>query len=101
MGFKGNVESFSLADVFQNLAMNSQTGTLRITPERNPGAEEKYVYFQDGHVRFLSGSSRTPLLPPEVFVARGILSKSEFDAALLQQAESTETLVTTLSSMGY
>ncbi|MEI6231784.1 MAG: DUF4388 domain-containing protein [Planctomycetota bacterium] len=101
MGFKGNVESFSLADVFQNLAMNSQTGTLRITPERNPHAEEKYVYFQDGAVRFLSGSSRTPVLPPEVFVARGLLSKSEFDAALLRQAETTDTLVTCLSGMGY
>ena len=57
MAFKGNVDSFSLADVFQNLAMNSQTGTLRITPERNPNAEEKYVYFQDGRIRFLSGRS--------------------------------------------
>ena len=101
MGFKGNVESFSLADVFQNLAMNQQTGTLRITPERNPHAEEKYVYFQDGHVRFLSGSSRTPLLPPEVFLARGLLSKSEFDAALLRQTETSETLVTCLGGMGY
>ncbi len=101
MGFKGNVESFSLADVFQNLAMNHQTGTLRITPERNPTAEEKYVYFQDGHVRFLSGSSRAPLLPPEVFLARGLLSKSEFDAALLRQTETAETLVATLNGMGY
>ena len=101
MAFKGNIESFSLADVFQNLAMNTQTGTLRITPERNPHAEEKYVYFQDGAVRFLSGTSRAPLLPPEVFLARGFVSKSEFDAALIRQAETHEPIVACLIGMGY
>ena len=100
MAFKGNVESFSLADVFQNLAMNSQTGTLRISPTKTPEAEEKYVYFQDGHVRFLSGSLRAPLLPPEVFFARGMITKSEFDAALLQQTETNEQLSNVLMNMG-
>ncbi len=99
MAFKGNVDSFSLADVFQNLAMNSQTGTLRVTPERNPNAEEKYVYFQDGRIRFLSGRSRSSLLPAEVFVARGILSKSDFDSALIRQTQTNETLITCLVGM--
>lgn len=99
MAFKGNVESFSLADVFQNLAMNSQTGTLRITPERNPNVEEKYVYFQDGRIRFLSGSSRASLLPADIFVARGILSKTDLDAAQTRQTQTSETLITALVGM--
>lgn len=99
MAFKGNVESFSLADVFQNLAMNSQTGTLRISPTKVPESEEKYVYFQDGAVRFLSGSTRAPLLPPEIFFARGLVSKAEFDQALLQQAETNEQLTNVLMNM--
>ncbi len=30
MGFKGSLESINLADIFQNLAMNRQSGTLRV-----------------------------------------------------------------------
>ena len=44
MGFSGNLASMSLADIFQNLAANGQTGTLKV--ER--GGLRRYVYFQKG-----------------------------------------------------
>jgi len=78
MGFKGSVESFSLADVFQNLAMNQQTGTLRVY---SPLGAERLVYFQDGDVRSLATGAGKPLVRLEVYAARGYLS-----ANLLQEA---------------
>ena len=79
MGFKGSVESFSLADVFQNLAMNQQTGTLRVY---NPIGGERLVYFQEGNVRSLSMGVGKPLVRPEVYVARGYLSANLMAEAL-------------------
>jgi len=78
MGFKGNVESFNLADVFQNLASNQQTGTLRVYANNG---EEKNVFFQTGQVRHLSKGSRATLVTPEVFIARGLVERHALEAA--------------------
>jgi outer membrane protein assembly factor BamB/tetratricopeptide (TPR) repeat protein len=62
MGFKGSVESFSLADVFQNLAMNQQTGTLSVVAS---DTKNSAIYFKDGAVHAVShgnGDSMPPLL---------------------------------------
>ncbi|HEY3323484.1 MAG TPA: DUF4388 domain-containing protein [Planctomycetota bacterium] len=77
MGFKGSVESFSLGDVFQNLANNQQTGTLHVFIAGGP---EKFVFFQNGQLRNLSHGLGKPLLSPDVFFARGFI-----DAAQLEQ----------------
>ena len=70
MGFKGSVDSFSLADVFQNLSMNQQTGTLRVfTSDGN----EKQIYFISGQVKHLSRGLRKPLIADEVYHARGLV----------------------------
>src|SRR5579862_3300998 len=97
MGFKGSVESFSLADVFQNLAMNQQTGTLRVFGN---GAEEKNVFFQNGQVRHLSRGSKSSLLPADVFVARGLVARGQIEAAVERQRETGQTLGSCLIDLG-
>ncbi len=44
MSFQGDISSFSLGDVFQNLAANQKTGSLRI----QSGGSERFVLFRDG-----------------------------------------------------
>jgi len=44
MSFRGDISSFSLGDVFQNLATNQKTGTLRVQSRD----VECYVLFRDG-----------------------------------------------------
>src|SRR3954463_2761036 len=98
MGFKGSVESFSLADVFQNLAMNQQTGTLHVYTATT---EEKFVYFQAGTVRFLSHGATNPLLSPQVFHARGLINVLQLESALQRQKENNEPAGAALMSLGY
>lgn len=44
MSFQGDISSFSLGDVFQNLAANQKTGTLRI----ESSDRECFILFRDG-----------------------------------------------------
>jgi tetratricopeptide (TPR) repeat protein/outer membrane protein assembly factor BamB len=97
MGFKGSVESFSLADVFQNLAMNQQTGALHVFT----GTEEKFVYFQNGAVRFLSHGANQQLLTPQIFHARGLINVLQLESALQRQRESNEPASAALMGLGY
>jgi len=98
MGFKGSVESFSLADVFQNLAMNQQTGTLHV--HSGTGAE-KYVYFQSGQVRYLSSGPSRLLVPPTVFLARGVITVAQLDAGVQKQNETGKSISAELVELGH
>ena len=82
MGFQGSVESFSLADVFQNLAMNQQTGTLRVWVT---AGGTRHVYFESGKVRYLSHGADRPLLLGEILIGRGLLDKEKLDKVLEHQ----------------
>ena len=84
MGFKGSVESFSLADVFQNLSMNQQTGTLRVY---TVAGEERFIFFENGHVQSLSRGAGKPLVVPDMFLARGLINQAQLDAALARHPE--------------
>ena len=50
MAFAGTLESITLADIFQNLATNHQTGTLSL--ESRDAA--KIIFFQSGEIRYLA-----------------------------------------------
>lgn len=89
MGFQGSVESFSLADVFQNLAMNQQTGTLRVFVQNG---SERHVYFEAGQVKFLSHGTQKPLLLGEILIGRGVATEDQVAQALARQAEVREPL---------
>jgi outer membrane protein assembly factor BamB len=98
MGFKGNVESFNLADVFQNLASNQQTGTLRVYANNG---EEKNVFFQTGQVRHLSKGSKATLVTGEVFLARGLVPRAALELANERQKESGRAIGACLIDLGH
>ncbi|MHC4202199.1 MAG: DUF4388 domain-containing protein, partial [Planctomycetota bacterium] len=84
MGFKGSLESFNLADIFQNLSMNQQTGTLRVTGRDRM----KCIYFQGGQVRFLSRGMGRNVLLGEMLVGRGLATREQVDSGLAEQKNS-------------
>ncbi len=88
MGFKGSLESINLADIFQNLAMNQQTGTLKVSDKDRV----KCIYFHRGEVRYLSHGKRKNILLGEMLVGRGLATREQVDAALGEQRNSSRLL---------
>jgi len=88
MGFKGSLDSINLADIFQNLAMNQQTGTLRVHDKDRV----KCIYFQRGEVKYLSHGKRKNILLGEMLVGRGIATREQVEAALAEQKRSNRLL---------
>lgn len=99
MGFKGSVESFSLADIFQNLAMNQQTGTLRVFVRDTE--MERNIFFDAGQVKYLSHGKQKPLLLGEILVGRGVVKEDQVAEALQRQTENKEPLGANLVQLGY
>ncbi|GAB4140114.1 MAG: hypothetical protein Fur0037_06520 [Planctomycetota bacterium] len=71
MAFKGNLEGMSLADVFQNIAGNRNSGTLHVQWPRG----ERYVRFSEGRITGISHGigKGLPLLP--YLIERGFLTQ--------------------------
>ncbi|MBI4583428.1 MAG: PQQ-binding-like beta-propeller repeat protein [Planctomycetes bacterium] len=86
---KGNLSSFSLGEIFQSLAVNNHTGTLKIV-EKN--AEEKYIYFSRGEISLFSIRTHPSLRIGEILIRQGKISKADLQKALEQQKESAELL---------
>lgn len=78
MGFKGSVESFSLADVFQNLAMNQQTGTLSVFAS---DSQTSSVFFKDGTVNAVSHGTANSLPSLLAYFARGLINQVQMQEA--------------------
>ena len=89
MAFQGTVDRFSLADVFQSLALKQLTGTLRVYL---PDGPERRLYFETGHVRALDSGRQKPLRLGEMLVGRGVLTQEQLDAALERQKASRQSL---------
>jgi outer membrane protein assembly factor BamB/tetratricopeptide (TPR) repeat protein len=59
MSFRGNLKTLALSDIFQTLAMNSQSGVLRLV--RKPGWTIRLICFENGEVRNAArGQPRSP-----------------------------------------
>ncbi len=97
MGFGGSIESFSLADVFQNLAMNQQKGTLRV---QAPDGTERNVYFDGGQIRNISHGFNKPLIDTKVLVGRGLVAENQAAEGMARVAGG-EPLLTALMSLNY
>ena len=96
MGFKGSLASINLADIFQNLALNQQTGTIKITtPEEN-----YYVYFERGLVSLFSRDKDRGGKLGEMVVGRGLAGLDQIEDALRKQKESKKRLGEILVEMG-
>lgn len=74
MGFQGSLASVNLADIFQTLAMNRQTGTLVV---RRKG-ESHHIWFEQGEIALADGLDKSggPLLL-SVLVRRGLLNPDQ------------------------
>jgi outer membrane protein assembly factor BamB/tetratricopeptide (TPR) repeat protein len=86
---KGDLSSFSLGEVFQSLAVNNHTGTLKI---RESGGEEKFVYFSKGEICLFSSKSNPNLRIGEILVRQGAISRAELESAFEEQQETQERL---------
>ncbi len=99
MGFRGNLASMSLADIFQNLAANSQDGTLDV--ERDGG--HRYVRFGGGLVvdasREHSGEGLRPLAG--YLVGRCLINADQAEYAITRSADTDGNLARTIPELGY
>ena len=86
---KGNLASFSLGEIFQSLAVNNHTGTMKILEKTG---EEKYLYFSKGEICLFSSSSHPSLRIGEILIRLGYLERPQLEEALEQQKTSTERL---------
>lgn len=78
MGFKGDLSTFQLADVFQTLAMSQKEGTLVVADETT----RKEIYFGRGTVHLLTQGARRSMRVGEQLVRAGAISPAQLDAAL-------------------
>ena len=96
MGFKGSLDSINLADIFQNLAMNQQSGTLRVSDRDRT----KSIYFQRGEVRYLAHGGRKSILLGEMLTGRAIATHEQVNAALSEQKSSGRLLGEIIVTLG-
>ncbi len=75
MSFRGDISSFSLGDVFQNLAANQKTGTLRV----QSGDTECLVLFREGKAVSCS-DQKTPSIG-EWLVDKEVITREQLDEA--------------------
>lgn len=83
MSFQGDLDTFSLADVFQTLNANQQTGTLHVFD----GKSERFLVFNRGSIRCVSRGPRPNVRLGEILQARGLLSEEDLHRLLTLQAE--------------
>ncbi|MEK7867075.1 MAG: DUF4388 domain-containing protein, partial [Planctomycetota bacterium] len=67
MGFKGDLSTISLADIFQTLSATQKQGTLNV----GDGESVKAIYFGPEGVRLLSSGRRRLLRLGEMLVQAG------------------------------
>ena len=96
MGFQGTIDRFSLADVFQNLALKQLTGLLRVFIQDGP---ERRLHFESGQVRALDSGRQKPLRLGEMLVGRGVLNQDQVNEGLARQKETGTSLGTCLVQM--
>ncbi|MHC4660125.1 MAG: DUF4388 domain-containing protein [Planctomycetota bacterium] len=85
MTFRGELASISLADVFQNLKNNRQTGTLKIfTPE-----EAKWIYFLDGDVACAAAGKEPKDCLNHLLVNAGMISEEKLIQLLTKKGKRT------------
>jgi outer membrane protein assembly factor BamB/tetratricopeptide (TPR) repeat protein len=86
---KGNLSSFSLGEIFQSLAVNNHTGTLKITTKDKA---QKCIYFSHGEISLFSTGSAEALRVGEILIRLNRLSPDSLKVALDEQKSSGELL---------
>lgn len=85
MGFSGDLNSFSLADIFQNLSMHKMGGTLKVHDEFS----EKIIYFADGKISLVSTGKRKRASLGQLLVGFNRITEAQLAFALDKQRASS------------
>ena len=79
---KGDLSSFSLGEIFQSLAINNHTGTLKIT---SPDHTVKLIYFVQGDIHRFSHGVPEELRIGEVLVRLGNIAVEDLEEAYARE----------------
>ena len=87
MAFEGDLTNLGLADIFQTLGMNRQSGTLVV----KYGDTERRFYFTDDGASLLTSRSARKFRLGNLLVGLGKLSDADLKVAVLKQERAKET----------
>ncbi len=81
---KGDLSLFSLGEVFQSLAINMHTGTLKVCA---PDGKERLICFQKGEIVYYSDDARLNRGPQigEILVRMQFITQAQLEEALQHQ----------------
>jgi outer membrane protein assembly factor BamB len=96
MSFKGNLKSFSLAEIFQSLTLNRHTGTLQITPDADNPDADRFIHFEKGMITFVSPMSPEGFHISEHLSRCGIISAELARKTAALRKENDEARIDTL-----
>lgn len=97
MGFQGNLQSYSLGDLFQNISGNNRTGMLKIY---GPSGE-KYIYFTAGQIRLLAHGKSNKGMLRKVLADSKLIVREHLEAAEKEAAENNTALSNVVLEKGY
>lgn len=81
---RGDLALFSLGEVFQSLAVNTHSGTLKIC---SPEGKERLICFQRGEIVYYSDDARINRVPQigEILVRMQFITQAQLEEALQDQ----------------
>jgi hypothetical protein len=85
---RGDLASFSLAEVMQTLSVGKRSGTLRVEVQERDEMASRQIYFDRGDIYLLSGDMEEDLDDADMeqgLVAAGLISLEEISNAAAQQ----------------
>jgi len=85
---KGNLSSFHLGEIFQSLAVNNHTGTLKISTRDG----SRSALLLSRRISLFSSGTRESLLIGEILLRQKKLTQASIDLALQEQKSTGELL---------
>ncbi|RME82262.1 MAG: DUF4388 domain-containing protein, partial [Planctomycetota bacterium] len=95
MAFRGDLTNISLADIFQNIAANRLTGTLRLYNDQ----QERYIYFGEGEITLYSPGKKDPEWIPNILVKQRKLDEVQKSSILKAKKKTRKLLKQVLSEL--
>ena len=97
MGLKGDLSTFSLAEVFQLIASSAKEGTLEVSDEES----RKVIYFSKNGIKLLSSGKRKGLPLGELLLRAGVITQAQLNQALEHQKKTSLRLGEILRAFGF
>lgn len=96
MSLKGNFAKIGLGEILQTLAVSHHSGTLRITC----AGEEKFLYFSEGEIAFMSSASPESIRIGDILLRQGKITQEDLTQALALQERRNVMLGQVLADLG-